>query len=89
MYYGNCFLCGEYGLLEEHHIFGGPNRKKSEQYGLKVGLCGDKCHRNGPKAAHRCAETAQMLHEYGQRKFMHDQGATKDEFRILFGKNYL
>lgn len=89
MHYGKCFLCGEWGLLEDHHIFGGSNRKKSEKYGLKVGLCGIKCHREGPEAAHRCAETAQMLHEYGQKRFMNEQGATLDEFRALFGKNYL
>lgn len=89
MYYGKCFLCGRWGLLEEHHIFGGANRKLSEKYGLKVGLCGISCHREGPEAAHRCAETAQMLHEYGQKKFMNEQGATIDEFRAVFGKNYL
>ena len=30
-----------------------------------------------------------MLHEYGQKKFMNEQGATIDEFRAVFGKNYL
>ena len=35
MYYGRCWLCGRWGWLEEHHIFGGANRKKSEKYGLK------------------------------------------------------
>lgn len=40
-------------------------------------------------AAHRCAETAQKLHEYGQRKYMREYNATVDEFRSLFGKNYL
>lgn len=89
MHYGKCFLCGEWGLLEDHHIFGGSNRKKSEQYGLKVGLCGIKCHREGPKAVHRCAETAQKIHEYGQYKYMREHNATVDEFRSLFGRNYL
>ena len=89
MYYGKCFLCGEWGQLEEHHIFGGSNRKKSEKYGLKVGLCGVKCHREGKRSAHRCAETAQMLHEYGQKRFMNEQGASLSEFRAMFGKNYL
>ena len=45
MYYGTCFLCGKVGLLEEHHVFSGPYRSKSERFGLKVGLCGDSCHR--------------------------------------------
>ena len=37
---GACYICsrfyGDYRTkthLEEHHIFGGPNRKKSEEYG--------------------------------------------------------
>ena len=45
-----CWLCGRNGNgdpLECHHIFGGAMRKKSEKYGLKVYLCGDRCHRNG------------------------------------------
>lgn len=36
---GRCYLCGRYTQTEEHHIFGGPNRTLSEQYGLKVDLC--------------------------------------------------
>lgn len=88
MFNGRCFLCGRYGLLETHHIFGGANRRKSEKFGLKVGLCGD-CHRNSRRAAHRCAATARMLHEYGQRKYMQEQQATIDDFIVAFGKNYL
>lgn len=89
MIYGKCWLCGKWGMLEEHHIFGGPFRKKSEKYGLKVGLCGDSCHRNGREAAHQCAATALRLHQYGQKKYMREQGATVEEFRAQFGKNYL
>lgn len=56
--------------MEEHHIFGGTaNRRKSERYGLTVLLCGESCHRNGTRAAHRCKETALALHQYGQRKY--------------------
>ena len=89
MIYGKCWLCGNWGWLEEHHIFGGPLRKKSEKFGLKVGLCGDTCHRLGKEAAHQCEATALRLHQYGQRKYMGEQGATVDEFRAQFGKNYL
>lgn len=88
-----CYLCGEthgYGFnrLEEHHVFGGANRKNSEKYGLKVYLCGDRCHRNGPDAPHRNAETMQKLHEDGQRAFEEVHGSREDFMRI-FGKNYL
>lgn len=89
-----CFLCGKkpsrYSLnrLEEHHVFGGPNRKWSEKYGLKAYLCGDTCHRNGPRAAHQCRETMQKLHEAGQQAFEEHHG-TREEFIRIFGRNYL
>ena len=89
MKYGKCFLCGKWGMLERHHIFGGANRKKSEKFGLVVDLCGIECHREGKKAAHRCKETMDKLHQYGQKKYMREQNANKDEFRKEFGRNYL
>ena len=59
-----CFLCGcctptgFYDGLEDHHVFfGRGNRAKSEKLGLKVWLCGETCHRNGKRAAHRNRET--------------------------------
>jgi len=87
-----CFLCGRNGTgdpLDRHHIFGGALRKKSEKYGLVVYLCHHDCHEFGKKAVHRCAETRQMIQEYGQRKAMAEQGWTVEEFRLEFGKNYL
>ena len=40
-----CYVCGRNRVadpcgLEEHHAFGGANRKLSEKYGLKVHICG-------------------------------------------------
>lgn len=87
-----CFLCGRNGSqdrLERHHIFGAANRNLSEKYGLVVYLCGDRCHRNGPKAAHRNSETMAYLHAYGQKKAMKEQNWTTERFRQVFGKNYL
>lgn len=89
-----CFICGdqyEYGFnkLEEHHIFfGNPNRSKSEHYGLKVWLCGHKCHRNGHNAPHRNKTTDTMLKSLGQAKFEEIHG-DRDLFRKEFGKSYL
>ena len=83
-----CFLCGATRDLERHHIFGAANRDLSESYDLVVDLC-PWCHREGPEAAHRSAETMQLLHEYGQRLAMHRQGWTAEDFRKIFGKNYL
>ena len=88
-----CFLCGANGNgdpLDRHHIFGGPNRKKSERDGLVVDLCHDRCHENGPYAAHNNADTMQWLHEYGERKWLSGHpGATTDDFIREYGRNYL
>lgn len=87
-----CWLCGRNGNgdpLDKHHIFGGGNRKKSEQYGLYVLLCHSRCHENGPEAVHRNPATARRLHEYGQRRAMEEQGWTAEDFRLEFGRNYI
>ena len=89
MYYGTCFLCGKMGWLEEHHVFPAALRNKSEKYGLKVGLCGDSCHRNGKRAAHQCRETADALKQFMQTRWMIQHRASVAEFRREFGKNYL
>ena len=87
-----CWLCGRRGAqepLDRHHIFGGPYRSKSEQYGLVVYLCHSRCHIFGKKAVHSNSETMQMVREYGQRKAMDEQGWTVEQFVKEFGKNYL
>lgn len=83
-----CFLCGGYGASEWHHIFGGANRKKSEHYGLKVRLH-HNCHNEPPEGVHFNREKMQHLHEEGQRAAMKKYGWSIDEFRRMFGKNYL
>ena len=87
-----CWLCGKNGAdepLDRHHIFGGANRRKSEKLGLVVDLCHGSCHIFGERAAHRCRETAQALHEYGQRLAMEKMGWSTEEFVREFGRNYL
>ena len=87
-----CFICGRNGTsdsLDLHHIFGGANRKKSEKYGLVVYLCHNECHIFGKHAAHNDKAVMQLLHEYGQRKAMQENGWSIDDFIQEFGKNYL
>lgn len=82
-----CFLCGARVGLEEHHVFSGPCRKWSEKYGLKVYLCGIKCHREGPNSAHRNMEVSDSLKRLAQIAF--EARHTHEEFMQIFGKNYL
>ena len=90
-----CYVChmpahwknGIYDALEEHHIFGGSNRKHSEAYGLKVYLHGAECHRLGRNAVHTNAEVRERLQREAQKKFEAVYGHKK--FMEVFGKNYL
>lgn len=87
-----CLICGRNGSadpLDQHHIFGGAYRKKSEKYGLVVDLCHHDCHIFGPDAVHKNADTMLNMKRYGQLKAMHEQNWTEDEFRAEFGKSYL
>lgn len=86
-----CFLCEKNGSmdpLEEHHVFGGANRKHSEKYGLKVRLCGNSCHRNGPFSVHRNREVADRVKAIAQAKWEETYG-TREEFLQIFGRSYL
>ncbi len=87
-----CFFCdsvsGGICGLESHHIFPGSNRKWSEKYGLKVWLCGDEHHRNGPLSVHRNREVANRLKAIGQAKFEETYG-TRQDFVRIFGRNYI
>lgn len=88
-----CFLCGEPAdyrdPLDRHHIFGGPLRKLSEDYGLVVYLHHNKCHIFGKQAVHNNAENMMKLKQYGQAKVMAENDWTVDDFRQRFRKNYL
>ena len=87
-----CFLCGRNGngdKLDRHHIFGSSRRKLSEKYGLVVLLCHERCHIFGEYSVHKNADIMQYLHEYGQRKAMKENGWTIEQFREIFGANYL
>lgn len=86
-----CYLCGRNGAvdpLEWHHVCGGPNRRISDRDGLLVRLCGDRCHRNGKHAVHRCKATAERLKAEGQRAWMDKTGGSVEEFRARYGKSY-
>lgn len=89
----HCYLCGyregaRHQAMHWHHVFGGPNRKLSEKYGLKVRLCGYACHEYGPNAVHRNHEIDTKLKEKGQEAFERVHGSRED-FRRVFGKSWL
>ena len=84
-----CYICGQnggYWGLDEHHVFSGANRKKSEKYGLKVYLCHDRCHLNG---VHKKADLNRWLRARAQKIAMNHYGWSVEDFIKIFGKNYL
>lgn len=88
---GRCFLChqNENGdHLDKHHVFFGPNRKKSEQYGLTVYLHHSRCHIFERSAVHADAEKCHQLQAYAQEKAMERYGWTTEDFIRIFGRNY-
>lgn len=83
-----CYICGSCQWLECHHVFGGANRKKSEQYGLKVWLCHSH-HNEPPHGVHFNINANQQLKATAQLKAMAHYGWSINDFRGVFGKNYL
>ena len=86
-----CFRCKMITKTEEHHIFGGKaNRPKSEKYGLKVYLC-HNCHNRDykHKSIHFDKEEMLKLHKIGEQAFLDYYKKTKQDFREIFGRNYL
>ena len=80
-----CYICRRTYLLESHHIFRGTaNRKKSEQYGLKVWLC--RSHHTGPEGVHNNPSLDRKVKQLGQQKF--EETHSRKEFLREFGRNY-
>ncbi len=88
----HCFICGMNANLEPldcHHVFGASNRKKSEQYGLKVYIHHNKCHIFGEYSVHKNAKVDRALKKLVQEKAMRRYGWSTEQFIGIFGKNYI
>lgn len=75
--------------VHRHHIFGGPNRKKSDEDGLWVPLTPE--HHEGKMSVHMNKEMKVLMHIIGQLAFEKHRvadGMTEDEAREMFRKRY-
>lgn len=81
-----CFLCRIAVATDTHHIYGGPNRSRSEEDGEVVRLC-RPCH-NAVHAGKHSGELQKKLHQLGQVKWEMVYG-TREEFLKRYGRNYL
>ena len=80
-----CFVCKTTRDLESHHVLGGPRRRISEEYGLKVWLCHE--HHTGRTGVHADANFSRELKEFAQTVFVGKYGT--ELWMQRFGKNYL
>lgn len=82
-----CWACGRLEPLEEHHIFFGPYRTKSEKYGMKVWLCPEH-HRMQPSGVHGGNRQLDLrLKKAAQIRF--EQMFGHELFMRVFGRNWL
>ena len=80
-----CFYCGRTTNLECHHVFGGPNRQLSEQYGLKIWLCHEH-HNEPPYGIHFNKTFRMVVQRMAQEDF--ERTYPRESFKRIFGKNY-
>lgn len=82
--------------VERHHIFGGPDRDKSDKDGLWVPLTHE--HHQGKLSVHQNKEMKVLMHIIGQLAFELEmvstgKAETKEEaremFRLRYRKTYL
>lgn len=86
--YPVCYISGRSDHLEEHHVFGGINRKNSEKYGLKIYLTADK-HKFKKDSIHMNRELSDRVKAEVQLIAMEHYDWTVEEFRLIFGKSYI
>lgn len=83
-----CYNCGKFGDLARHEIFhedmSGNMRDRSKQYGLWLSLC-PVCH----GLYHSYKQIYMPTMKIAQAKAMEEYDWSIDDFRGLFGKNYL
>lgn len=76
------------GDVHRHEVFFGSNRQKSIDYGLVVFLK-PEMHNMSSMGVHFNREFDVHLKRIGQKAAMDHYGWSVDDFRAVFGKNYL
>jgi len=83
----NCPKCGVYGKHYWHHVFNGPNRKRSEKYNAVEYYCYG-CHVLNKDSIHNNAQFRLQLKQKHQRRIMQEYGLSLEQFLFEFGRNY-
>ncbi len=81
-----CFVCGNTVGIHRHHVFGGRNRKISDEHGFIVDLCGYH-HNLSNDGVHFDKQLDLYIKQYYQREY--EKTHSRAEFMALIGRNYL
>ena len=85
-----CAECGRRNVNLHEVFFGTANRSLSKKYGLVVPFCEELHHNQADsKGVHFDSKLDKKWKKKAQRVFMKHYNKTKDEFKSIFGKNYL
>lgn len=84
--YEQCYICGSYRWLEDHHIYFSAKRKISEANGFKVPLC-HRHHTETPDGVHFNIKLDRKLKAECQAKF--EENHSHEEFMNRIGRNFL
>ena len=86
----HCIECGRYGINKHEIFYGTGKRQLSIKYGLVIPLCQAEHHNQFQgKGIHFDKELCDKWHRIGQKKAMEHYGWDENDFRRVFGKNYL
>lgn len=81
-----CYITGAENVpLHKHHIFGGPNRRISEEHGFYIYLR-PELHNMSDEGIHFNKTFDQYIKAKCQREY--EKTHTREEFMRLIGRNY-
>lgn len=84
-----CFICGiNQGLHKHHIIHGSANRKKSDEDGLWIYLCG-KHHNLSNEGVHNNKNLDLSLKKMAEKRWLEFYGKSEEDFIKRYGKTYI
>lgn len=84
---GKCYVTGEKGRVEVHHIFGASDKAASEKYGFMLPLRGD-WHRTGSYSIHMDRGFSVRMKMQCQEYYVGTLGKSREEWLREFRKWY-
>lgn len=84
-----CFRCRTTQGLHKHHIFFGiANRRKSDEDGCWIWLCG-KHHNLSNEGIHFDRKFDLAIKELAEQRWIEHYDKSKADFLVRYGRNYL